>query len=223
MAKKADVEQDAKRAAVGSFNPTDEAFVGEKVRTWIDDPEQLSVDVDALAKEAVDNWGYRYTNRTFRDEFKRQFEMELRKFYNNLPDVREEHAIRDVKWAVECAISQGDDVAKKLAEKLNVDDAGHALEWSTGSVTAIAEGDVGRQVKKLLDRVGENLDDGRTRGFEWLADAIVRIAIQEAARISHGSNEMNFLVEFYRVKAWANFARNVQTRIAINRNVDEQS
>ena len=79
------------------------------------------------------------------------------------------------------------------------------------------------KVQKLLDRVGENLDDGRPRGFQWLADAIVRIAIQEAARISHGSNEMNFLVEFYRVKAWADFARNVQTQIAINRNADEQS
>ncbi len=193
MATKAEVLLHAKNAATACFKSTDEAFVGEeRVRAYVDDTDKLNVDVEALATEAKKHVGYRSTNRTFHDEFVRVFKLELRKFHNDLPDVREENAIHHVKWEVEHAISQGDDAAKKLAEKLNGDDAGHALEWSTGSVTAIAKGDVGLQVQKLLDRVGENLDDGRPRGFQWLADAIVRIAIQEAARISHGSNEMNF-------------------------------
>ncbi len=224
MAKRAEVESDAKRAAVACFNPPDEAFVGEKkVRVWIDDSDQLDADVEALAIEAMEHCGYRCTNQTFGDEFTSRFKVELRRFHNDLPDVREESAVEHVRWEVEYAISSGDEAAKKLAEKLSGDDAAHALEWSTGFVTAVAKGDVGRKVKKLVDRVGEKFDDGRPRDFEWLADVIVRIAIQEAARISHGSNEMNFLVEFYRVKAWGDFARNVQTEIAINRNADAKS
>ena len=224
MAKKIEVEGDARQAAIGCFNPTDDEFVGENnVRAWSEDDAQLrlSENIVRLTDIALEVYGYRSNNKVFRVEFGRKFRLELRKFYITLPDVREAEAIHHVKWEVEYAISQGDDAAKKLAEKLSGDDAGHALEWSTGFVTQIAKGDVGRQVKKLVDRIGENLDSGRPCDFAWLADVIVRIAIQEAARISHGSNEMNFLVEFYRVKAWGDFARNVQTQLAINRQADE--
>ena len=140
MAKKSEVELDAGKAATGYFTPTDQAFVGEnKARLWSDAPEQLSIDIVALGTDAMEYWNYRSTNKTFRVEFERRFKLELRKFYNDLPDVRNAHSIQDVKWQIEYAITAGDEAAKKLAEKLTGDDAAHALDPSTATTKRFAE------------------------------------------------------------------------------------
>lgn len=214
---KADVQHDARKAAGGYFTPTDEAFVGEnRVRVWVEDPEQLTADLDQLAIDALEYYGYRSTNKTFRSEFERQFKLELRNFHNSLPDVRDQNAIEHVRWEVEYAITQAGSAAKNLAEKLAGDDPGHALEWSTGSVETIAKGDVAKIISKnLLAKIGGRAEDGTPFDFAWLAGCIVRASVREAARISHGSNEMNFTVEFYRMKAWGDFARNAQTQLHV--------